>query len=351
LARAADLGDNADYRFDTMLVRSDERGYAAVMWRRTVLHEMGWLLALTTLIASFLPGTAWAFKKGDYVIADYAAGLWFVEADTHAQHELVSYYSGHGFADVATTSAGDIFALPSVGGSVVKIDPNTAGVSIIGSSYLLNYAASLGVAPGGQLYVLCNSPGSICQVDPGTGQVTTLVSGIVGDGFAVVSDSVAYVMLGEGINSWYLTKVRLDTGDTTRVTNTPFGAPGRLVLDNNGHLLLTLPTARQVWWVDPGTGGAAVISSDPVYMTPLGVAPVDVSTLVVADNQNLASCTRPQDHQCPGALYSVARGSGVATLITEKGLFQDIVAVAIYQGPTTVSTTRATWGRVKTLYR
>jgi hypothetical protein len=158
-------------------------------------------------------------------------------------------------------------------------------------------------------------------------------------------------MLGEGTSSWYLTRIQLATGDTVRVSNIPFGFPGQLELDVNGDLLLTQPTRQQVWWIDPTTGAGNVISSGSPWMAPWGAAGVDLSTIVVADNQNLMSCTRPQDHQCPGALYAVDRGSGIPTLITEKGLFQDIVAVEIYEGPTTTSVMHSSWGTVKTRYR
>ena len=49
---------------------------------------------------------------------------------------------------------------------------------------------------------------------------------------------------------------------------------------------------------------------------------------------------------------SVDPTSGTQTILSEKGLFQDIRGVEIYRGPDTPTPVRSTsWGRLKAIYR
>jgi streptogramin lyase len=315
-----------------------------------------WIAALAIFCVLSLPTTSRAINTGDIIVADGATGLIFIDHLTGAQHVLSGTVSvGGAYIDVASNSAGEVFALASDGpGSIYKIDTVTGARSLIAAGGHLLYTRTIDLAPDGAFYLAKESlTEGLIRVDPTSGSQTVVAGGFI-RAFVPAGVGFGYVALGDAPTppSYHLYRVDLSSGQLTQVSNTGFENPGGLALDASGNVILTDASfaVPNVSRIDPTTGSATMLNAGP-FLTPWGVTVESDGSIIVADHQNAQSCTRPEDHACPGALYRLGAAGG-QTLLTEKDLFHDIAGADIYKGPSVPTGVRkSTWTRLKMIYR
>ena len=309
-----------------------------------------WITTLALFCVISLPTISRAINTGDIIVADRATGLIFVDHVTGAQHVLSATDA---YIDVASNSAGDVFALASnLPGSIYRIDTITGARSLLTTGGHLQSARTIDLSPDGALYVAReNSTEGLIRVDPTSGIQTVVAGGFI-RAFVPAGAGLGYVALGDSPTGYHLYRVDLSSGQLTQVSNTGFENPGGLALDTSGNVILTdasfaVPSVSRI---DPTTGSATMLNAGP-FLTPWGVTVESDGSIIVADHQNAQSCTRPEDHACPGALYRLGAGGG-QTLLTEKDLFHDIAGADIYKGPSVPTSARKrTWTYVKQIYR
>jgi hypothetical protein len=316
----------------------------------------------TSLVAALVTGLlgaqtdAWAINTGDIIVADCATGLVFVDRVTGAQHVLSGTPSGGCYVDVTSNSSGDVLALASeFPGSIYKINTITGARSLVATGGHLDLARTMDLGTDGFLYVSKeNSSEGLIRVDPASG-VQTVVAGGLMRAFVPAGVGFGYVALGDTPTppSYHLYRVDLGTGQLTRISSTGFSNPLGLALDMSGDVIVTDSGDgfgyQYAWRVDPTSGSVTVLPA--LFLAPWGVSVESDGAIIVGDNQNVQSCTRPEDYACPGALYRVDTAAG-QTLMTEKGLFHDVAGVDVYRGPNVATPTlRRSWGQLKSRYR
>jgi len=311
-----------------------------------------WITALALFCAVSFPATSRAINTGDIMVADGATGLIFVDRATGAQHVL----SGVGCIDVTSTSAGDVFVLASgAPGSIYKIDTITGARSLVATGGHLQSARTIDLAPDGAFYLAKDtSAEGLIRVDPTSGAQTVVASGFI-TAFVPAGVGFGYIALGDSPTApnYHLYRVDLSSGELTQVSSTGFGYPVGLALDLSGNVIVTdagevFVTLPDAWRVDPASGSVTVLPA--LFQAPWGVAVESNGSIIVADHENVLSCTRPEDRACPGALYRIDTWG--QTLMTEKDLFHSIAGVDIYKGPSVPTGVRkSTWARVKQMYR
>ena len=150
-----------------------------------------------------------------------------------------------------------------------------------------------------------------------------------------------YIALFDGSN-FHVYRVNLENGQTVRVSSVGFADPRGLSRDAAGTLIVSergfagsQPSISRIGAV---SGAVTSLSSDGQFMSPWGVTLEMNGTIVMADSQNLFSCSpagRPPT--CPGALFRIDPLPGTQMLVTEKDLFHAIAGVDIYRGPSTTA--------------
>ncbi|NOT33446.1 MAG: hypothetical protein HOP12_04665 [Candidatus Eisenbacteria bacterium] len=316
-------------------------------------RHLAGILALGLL--SLSPAHAWALRHGDILVADRMNGLILVDAAGTEQRLFTGYINGHGYTDVTTNAAGDVYALDGPGGTIYRIDSSTGAATFVSGGGTLQSPLTLDIGPDGYLYAVNGGASQgVIRIDAITGQQSMIKPGIIYS-FAITSDTLAYVALADSViqPSFHVCRLDLSTGVTTRAANTAFMNPYAMAATADGNILITEYFAKAVSKVFPEIGAVAPVSSGNSFKTPFGVAAEEDGMILVADNQGEIGCHPAGDPPvCSGALFRVDPITGAQVIVSEQGHFLDIAGVEIYRGPTTPTPTRnASWGQLKANYR
>lgn len=308
-----------------------------------LLVVLGWLQ----------PGSAWALRPGQVLVADRQYGVIVVDPGTGSQEYFTGMHNGHGFADVVNDENGNIFALDS-GGEIVRVNATTGAMTPVSTGGHLTYSNFFDLAPDGSLLAQGGAPDfGLVRVDPTTGSQTVIAAGLGVDAVAAVDAGTAYVMSYPpgSLTDWFAYRLDLATGDTTRISNFKFFNPRAIAIES-GASFVVVEAYGSVSRVFPALGAVAPLATGSPFQYLTGVTTEANGTILVADPQGNPSCNPPgPPTTCSGALYRVDPVSGAVTLVSEQGKFLDIAGIDLYRGPDTTPAVRSSWGRVKTLYR
>lgn len=308
------------------------------------------------------PATALALKPGDILVANQqGASIIAIDAITGAQSEFSPRIpGGAGFGDVTVSADGGIFATHSSAGIVYRID-NTSGASVpIASGGLLQFPSALAIGPGGAIWVVVGgSSDGLVSVDESSGAQSLIATGLFRD-ILISPAGTAYVTMDEGgfaYLRWRVYRIDLFTGVKALVSSFSFHEPTRMTFDASGGIIV--PDAFHdpsgpsfsAFRVDPTTGSATLLGSGSQAMAVTSIEREPSGSFILADYQHFSECAPPGGTlTCPGAVYRMS-STGALSLLSSGGGLSWVGGVDIYRGPDTTPTVKASWSRVKSLYR
>ena len=324
--------------------------------RRMARLKVAGTLAVALVMS--LAGPTWAVNPGDIVLTDQWHGLFFAEQTSGNLHHFgpPSTAVSEGLGGVATDASGNIYALLAYAGVVFRIDATSGQYTTVTSGGYLQYPNSICMLPGGDVLVTDHgSAGGVIRVNPGGAQ--TLLH--PGPAYASTASGagVVHVALPDPNRvvepACRLYRIDPATGDTVRTSNTYFHCSCEMATEASGNLIITQPAYQSVQRVYPSLGGAVqVVSSGGQLVEPNGVTVEADGTIVVADVHGLPGCNPAGGPEsCEGLLYRIDPVSGTQTVLSQDTAWR-LGGIDVYRGPpATTPARKATWGRVKAIYR
>ena len=190
-----------------------------------------------------------------------------IDPTSGSQTVLAAGSSLFGVFDIATEPSGQIVAVDSRVGSVLRIDAITGSVTVLSSNNLFVQPLGIAVSREGDLYVAdisivtpTNDDSGVIKVDPITGVQTQLASGgyfqgaqflaVAGDDL-FVSDFVAQAIV----------RVDRQTGAQTLVTSSLTRSVAGIAVEASGDLLVA-DGQLGVLRINPLTGAVSVVAPD-----------------------------------------------------------------------------------------